>query len=154
MIQVVKNIRIACNSAEKNGLEIVSAGTDNHLFVADVRPKGTDGSRIETLLTEVGIAINKNTVPGDKSPLFPSGIRIGSPAMTTRGCKEQDFIEIMNLIERTSQLAANLGKKTKGSKLKDFKDTLEAEKNNADLLKIKGDVIAFAKRFPVPGGLI
>ena len=65
----------------------MSGGTDNHLFVVDMTSKGTDGSRIEALLTEVCFAINKNTVPGDSKPLNPSGIRLGSPAMTTRGCK-------------------------------------------------------------------
>ena len=103
---------------------MTSGGTDNHLWVADMRPKGTDGSRVETVLDHVGIAINKNTVPGDKSPLFPSGIRLGSPAMTTRGCKEADFIEIMKLIERATAIAVAIANKSTGTKLKDFKATL------------------------------
>ena len=103
---------------------MTSGGTDNHLWVADMRPKGTDGSRVETVLDHVGIAINKNTVPGDKSPLFPSGIRLGSPAMTTRGCKEADFIEIMKLIERATAIAVVIANKSTSTKLKDFKGTL------------------------------
>ena len=57
-----------------------------------MRSKGVDGSRIEVLTNELSIFLNKNTVPGDKSPMNPSGIRLGSPAMTTRGCKEADFV--------------------------------------------------------------
>ena len=74
------------------GFSIVSGGTDNHLFLVDMRSKGTDGGRIEALMNEISLSINKNTVPGDKSALIPSGIRIGAPAMTTRGCKETDFV--------------------------------------------------------------
>jgi glycine hydroxymethyltransferase len=74
---------------------LVSGGTDNHLTVIDMRSKGLDGARMEVIMTEIAMSVNKNTVPGDKSALIPSGIRIGSPAMTTRGCKEQDFVKII-----------------------------------------------------------
>jgi len=71
----------------KSRIDAAVFRTDNHLFVTDMRSKGVDGGRIEAVMNEISIAINKNTVPGDKSALIPSGIRIGSPAMTTRGCK-------------------------------------------------------------------
>jgi glycine hydroxymethyltransferase len=88
----LKNIKTAYEYLQSRGYTIVSGGTDNHLFVADMRSKGIDGGRIEAVMNEISISINKNTVPGDKSALIPSGIRIGSPAMTTRGCKEADFL--------------------------------------------------------------
>jgi glycine hydroxymethyltransferase len=73
----------------ENGYQIVSGGTDNHLILVDMKSKGVDGVRMELLTNEINIYINKNTVPGDRSALNPSAIRIGSPAMTTRGLKEK-----------------------------------------------------------------
>ena len=75
------------NSKEKGGLgyNIVSGGTDNHLVLVDLKSKGVDGARVERVLELVGVASNKNTVPGDKSAMKPGGLRMGSPAMTTRG---------------------------------------------------------------------
>lgn len=103
---------------------IVSGGTDNHLFLTDMRSKGIDGARIESLMNLISISINKNTVPGDKSALNPSGIRIGSPAMTTRGCKEKDFVEIAKFIERATTIASSITKSSKSTKLKDYKEAL------------------------------
>ncbi len=105
-------------------------------------------------MNEISISINKNTVPGDKSALIPSGIRIGSPAMTTRGCKEADFLQIMKFIERATDITNAINKKAKGTKLKDFKDALQADLQNSDLLQLKKEVNAFSDQFPVPGGLI
>lgn len=91
-----------------------------------MRSKGTDGGRIQAVMSEVSISINKNTVPGDKSALIPSGIRIGSPAMTTRGVKENDYVQIMKFIERATEITNNINNKAKGNKLKDFKDALQS----------------------------
>jgi glycine hydroxymethyltransferase len=85
-------------------------------------------------MNQISIAINKNTVPGDKSALIPSGIRIGSPAMTTRGCKEGDFLQIMKFIERATDITNAINKTAKGTKLKDFKDALQADLHNSHLL--------------------
>jgi glycine hydroxymethyltransferase len=150
----LKNIKTANEYLQSRGFTIVSNGTDNHLFVADMRSKGVDGGRIEAVMNEISISINKNTVPGDKSALIPSGIRIGSPAMTTRGCKEADFLEIMKFIERATDITNTINKKAKGTKLKDFKDALQADLQNSDLLQLRKEVNAFSDQFPVPGGLI
>jgi len=83
----LRNSKAGCQYLLDKGYRIVSGGTDNHLYTVDLRSKGTDGGRFEALASEISIAINKNTVPGDKSALIPSGIRIGAPAMTTRGCE-------------------------------------------------------------------
>ena len=69
-----------------------------------MRSKGVDGARMELLLNDLSIYINKNTIPGDKSALLPSAIRIGSPAMTTRGLKEKDFEQIYKFLERSTEL--------------------------------------------------
>ena len=100
--QVLKNIKALSNILSNNGLRIVSGGTDNHLILVDVTSLNMTGKEAENLLDEVNITVNKNTIPFDKeSPFKTSGIRLGSPAMTTRGLKEEDFIEIGNIIVDT-----------------------------------------------------
>lgn len=98
--QVVKNIKAMAQVFIDNGYHIVSGGTDNHLLLLDVKSKlDISGKEAETLLDEVNITVNKNTIPYDTlKATEASGIRIGSPAMTTRGLKEKDFIKIANII--------------------------------------------------------
>lgn len=96
----MKNSKAACQTLMDKGYRVVSGGTDNHLFTVDLSSKKTDGGRFEALANEISLTINKNTVPGDKSALVPSGIRIGAPAMTTRGAKEADFVEMMKFVDR------------------------------------------------------
>lgn len=97
--QVLKNIKELSKSLEENGFRIVSGGTDNHLILVDVTSSNLTGKESEKLLDEINITVNKNTIPYDKaSPMITSGIRIGSPAMTTRGLKEAEFYEIGNII--------------------------------------------------------
>ena len=97
--QVLKNIKALSKSLTDNGFRIVSGGTDNHLILVDVFSKGITGKEAETKLDEIKITVNKNTIPYDSnSPMITSGIRIGSPAMTTRGLKEKEFTEIGNII--------------------------------------------------------
>lgn len=99
--QTLNNAKALAEGLLKNGFRLVSGGTDNHLILIDVRTKGLTGKKAEALLEEVGVATNKNTIPYDpESPMVTSGIRIGTPAMTTRGMKEEDMreiAEIMNL---------------------------------------------------------
>lgn len=139
---------------QSKGYKLVSGGTDNHLCLLDMRSKGTDGARIEALTEHTLISLNKNTVPGDKSALVPSGIRIGSPAMTTRGCKEGDFIQIMKFLEKVTEIVNSISKKAAGTKLKDFKDALQKDVDNSDIVSLKKEVDSFTDAFPVPGGNI
>lgn len=98
-IQVLKNIKSLSKSLEENGFRIVSKGTDNHLILVDVTSTILTGKEAEQLLDEINITVNKNTIPYEtSSPMITSGIRIGSPAMTTRGLKEEEFYEIGNII--------------------------------------------------------
>ena len=97
--QVLKNAKALAEGLNKNGFRLVSGGTDNHLILIDVRSKGLTGKKAEALLDEVGVATNKNTIPNDpESPFITSGVRIGTPAMTTRGMKEEDMMEIAEIM--------------------------------------------------------
>ena len=97
--QVVKNAKALAEGLLKNGFRIVSGGTDNHLILIDVKAKGLTGKKAEALLNDIGVATNKNTIPNEtESPFITSGIRIGTPAMTTRGMKEDEMREIAEII--------------------------------------------------------
>ncbi|MGJ0847998.1 serine hydroxymethyltransferase [Tissierella praeacuta] len=97
--QIIKNAKALAEGLLKNGFRLVSGGTDNHLILIDVRTKGLTGKKAEALLDDIGVATNKNTIPNDpESPFITSGIRIGTPAMTTRGMKEEDMMEIAEII--------------------------------------------------------
>lgn len=97
--QVIANAKALAEGLLDNGFRLVSGGTDNHLILIDVRTKGLTGKKAEALLEDIGIATNKNTIPYDpESPFITSGIRIGTPAMTTRGFKEPEMKEIAEII--------------------------------------------------------
>ena len=100
--QVVKNAKVLSEALMEEGFKIVSGGTDNHLMLVDLRSFNVTGKEAERLLDLVGITVNKNTIPNDpESPFVTSGIRIGTPAVTTRGMKEEDMKEIAKLISLT-----------------------------------------------------
>lgn len=97
--QVIANAQSMANTLMSRGFKLVSNGTDNHLMLVDMRSVGMNGKRADQLISEINITANKNTVPFDpEKPWIGSGIRLGSPAMTTRGLKEADFAEIANII--------------------------------------------------------
>ncbi|MBQ7717855.1 MAG: serine hydroxymethyltransferase [Clostridia bacterium] len=97
--QIVKNAAALAKAFTENGLKLVSGGTDNHLMLVDLTDTGKTGKEVEALLDEVGITVNKNAIPFDtKSPFVTSGIRVGTPAVTSRGMKEDDMKEIASLI--------------------------------------------------------
>jgi RpiB/LacA/LacB family sugar-phosphate isomerase len=102
--QVVRNARALAEGLKKHGYRIVSGGTDNHLMLVDLRPMGIDGKVAQEALDAAGITVNKNSIPFDTaSPMKPSGIRLGTPAMTTRGMKESEMFDIANLIHQALQ---------------------------------------------------
>ncbi len=97
--QILQNAAALADQLTQEGLRLVSGGTDNHLVLVDVRNKNLTGKEAEHMLDEVGITCNKNTIPFDPaSPFVTSGIRLGSPACTTRGFKEEDFREVAKII--------------------------------------------------------
>ena len=100
--QIVKNASTLANALMEKGLDLVSGGTDNHLMLVDLRNKGLTGKYVQNILDDVCITVNKNGIPFDtESPFITSGIRIGTPAVTARGMKEEDMLEIADLINLT-----------------------------------------------------
>ncbi|KAL4925903.1 serine hydroxymethyltransferase-domain-containing protein [Aspergillus undulatus] len=97
------------------GYNIVSGGTDNHLVLVDLKNRGVDGARVERVLELCGVASNKNTVPGDKSALKPGGLRLGTPAMTTRGFQPEDFRRVADIVDRAVTITQKLDKSAKES---------------------------------------
>ena len=107
--QVLKNIIALSETLKEEGFHVVSNGTDNHLILVDVKSTcGLTGKDAQNLLDKIHITVNKNTIPNDtESPMVTSGIRLGSPAMTTRGLKEDDFRKIGTIIARALKNHAN-----------------------------------------------
>ena len=102
--QVIKNAKVLAAELIAKGLTIVSGGTDTHVMLVDVRNTGLTGKEVEHLLDEIGITANKNTIPFDPaSPFVTSGVRLGTPALTTRGLKEDDMKEIADIIATVLQ---------------------------------------------------
>jgi len=124
--QIVKNAAVLADSLLEKGFDLVSGGTDNHLMLVDLRPFNITGKDLETKLDEVYITVNKNAIPNDpQKPAFTSGVRIGTPAVTTRGLKEDDMKEIAECIYLTA---------------KDFGNSKE---------KIREMVTAICKKYPL-----
>ncbi|KAF2361672.1 Pyridoxal phosphate-dependent transferase [Trinorchestia longiramus] len=101
--QVINNAKKLAECFMAEDLDVVTKGTDNHLVWLDLRRQKLSGAKAEKILEEVSIAVNKNTVPGDKSAFSPGGLRFGSPALTTRGLKEEDFATIVKFIMEGGQ---------------------------------------------------
>ena len=100
-VQVKKNAAVAAEEFVKRGYKVISNGTDNHMMLIDLRSKGVTGKQTEEALGVADITVNKNMVPFDtESPFVTSGIRIGTSAATTRGLKEEDFVKVVDLIDR------------------------------------------------------
>jgi len=128
--QIRKNATTLAASLAKAGLRIVSGGTDNHLMLVDVRPLGLTGKKAEKALDAVGITVNKNTIPYDpEKPAIASGIRVGTPAVTTRGMREAEMERIGELIARS----------------------LNAKGDETVAQEIAAEVLDLTRRFPVPG---
>lgn len=148
--QVLKNCQVLCSTLQGYGYTIVSGGTDNHLILLDLRPVKGDGARAEKVLEEINVALNKNTCPGDKSALRPSGLRIGSPALTSRGLTEKDFEVVASFIHQGIQLSLEVMAQS-GPTLKEFKSKLDEDPFKQKIIAIKEQVENFAIKFPLPG---
>mmetsp|Transcript_578 Transcript_578/g.693 ORF Transcript_578/g.693 Transcript_578/m.693 type:complete len:456 (-) Transcript_578:1016-2383(-) len=145
--QVVTNCQALAAKLVANGHKLATGGTDNHLILWDLRPHGLTGSKVELLCDAVHITLNKNAVCGDKSALSPGGVRIGTPALTTRGFKEADFEKVGEFLHRAVEICLDI-QKTNGKKLIDFQKGFE---NNKAIAALEADVTKFASSFPMPG---
>ena len=148
--QVLKNVKAMVSRLKEHGVKIVSEGTDNHLVLCDLRPFGVDGSRVERVLELAHIACNKNTVPGDKSALIPGGLRLGSPALTTRGFVEEDFVKVADYIKEGIDITIEISKQVEGKKFVDFKKVLDS-KDWPEIAALKKKVETMAEEFPTIG---
>jgi glycine hydroxymethyltransferase len=148
-IQVKKNALAMCETLEDLGYQIVTGGTDLHLMLVDLRPVGVDGARTERVLELAHIALNKNTVPGDKSALLPSGIRLGTPALTSRGFMEDDFRQVAKFLDRGVQITKKLKAEAPGKKMADFMGYVK--KDMPEIAELRSDVEKFAGEFPAIG---
>jgi len=144
---VVENAKTLADTLKAKGHKLASDGTDNHLVLWDLRPHGLTGSKVEKVCELCSISLNRNAVHGDASALSPGGVRIGAPAMTTRGCGTEDFKKIAHFLDRCCAIALKI-QAAKGKKLKDFEAGIEA---NTDIQALKREVEAWAIGFGYPG---
>jgi RpiB/LacA/LacB family sugar-phosphate isomerase len=127
--QVVRNAKALCEGMKKNGFRIVSGTTENHVMLVDLQPKNITGKEVSDILDQAGITVNKNAIPFDtQSPFKAGGIRLGTPAVTTRGMKEDEMFDIANLIE----------------------EAVEHRADPARISKIRDHVREITARFPLP----
>lgn len=109
--QIVKNAKALCEGLQKRGVKIVSGGTDNHLMLVDLTEKDISGKDLEKRLDDAHVTCNKNTIPNDpRSPFVTSGVRLGTPAVTTRGMKEEDMDKIAEIIAMVIESEENVAK--------------------------------------------
>lgn len=151
--QVKRNAATLAKTLMDLGYKVATDGTENHLVLWDARPLGVTGSKLEKLLEMVEISVNKNSVHGDVSAITPGGVRLGTPAMTTRGMREADMLKIANFLDRIAKLAVRIQAADKeNSKLKAFVEyARNTEPFNKELADIKAEVVGYAKTFPLPG---
>eukprot|EP01024_Parvocaulis_polyphysoides_P028548 TRINITY_DN2579_c0_g2_i1.p1 TRINITY_DN2579_c0_g2~~TRINITY_DN2579_c0_g2_i1.p1 ORF type:complete len:521 (+),score=75.65 TRINITY_DN2579_c0_g2_i1:132-1565(+) len=146
-IQTKKNAATLGKYLMDKGYKLITNGTENHLVLWDLRPEGLTGSKVEKACDLVHITLNKNAVVGDVSAMSPGGVRIGAPAMTSRGLKEADFEKIGEFLHRVV-LSCKKIQESHGKLLKDFTVGLESSE---ELKQIREEVHEFSKAFPMPG---
>merc|ERR1711985_30342 len=144
---VKANAATLAESLMAKGHKLATDGTDNHLVLWDLRPHGLTGSKVEKVCEMASISLNRNAVHGDASALSPGGVRVGTPAMTTRGCGAEEFKKIAEFLDRCCQIALKI-QSEKGKKLKDFDDGL---KDSADVVALRKDVEEWTTSFGYPG---
>ena len=149
-LQVLKNAKILEEEFKKLDYRLVSNGTDSHMVLVSLREKGVDGARVEYVCERINIALNKNSIPGDKSALVPGGVRIGAPAMTTRGMSEGDFKKIVYFIDNTVNFSKAIQQSLpkEANKLKDFK--AKVDKGSPELTQWKQDIYNWTSEYPLP----
>lgn len=145
--QVKKNAKALAKALMDKGYKLMTDGTENHLVLWNLTSNKLTGSKVEKACELASLTVNKNSVAGDLSPLSPNGIRLGTPALTSRGFKEKDFEVVADFLDRVVKISLKIQEKT-GPKLVDFVKELP---NNEELKELRKDVEEFAKKFPMPG---
>lgn len=142
------------------GYKIVSGGTENHLVLVDLKDRDVDGARVERILELVGVAANKNTVPGDRSAMKPGGLRMGTPAMTTRGFTTSDFKRVADIVHRAVNITKTLDGKAKDAAEKSgrknpasvaaFKEYVKEGEEVVEIVELRREVEDWVSTFPLP----
>jgi len=148
--QVIKNAKALEEEFKRMGYQLVSNGTDSHMVLLNLRPQNLDGARVEAVLEAANISCNKNSIPGDKSALTPCGIRIGTPAATTRGFGEGDFKKVASYIDKCIRLTRKVQDELPkaANKLKDFKAKIA--EGVPEVQELKKEIAEWASTFPLP----
>ena len=150
--QIVKNAKVLAEELKKYKFNLVSGGTDNHLLLIDLSNKKVNGALAAFALEIAGIVVNKNAVPNDPMPPFyPSGIRLGTPAITTRDMREKEMVKIAKWINNvTEEIKGDELPKEKESRSYFWKEFRRRVRENKKLLEINGEIKEFCAKFPVP----
>jgi len=145
--QVIANARALSNALISKDYDIQTGGTDNHLMLWSLRKLDLTGTKLEKTCERAGITINKNTVIGDTSAATPSGVRLGTPALTSRGFKEEDMKKVAEFLDEAVKISLKI-QSVVGKKIVDFVPALE---KNEEVQALRVKVEAFSKNFPMPG---
>jgi glycine hydroxymethyltransferase len=167
--QVVKNAKALATGLMNRGHTLATGGTDNHLMLWNVRELGLTGSKVEKVLEVCSITTNKNSIPGDTSAINPGGVRLGTPALTTRGLNEEDFDKVAEFLHAASEISLQAQEiaelelksrqeagdeealKRKKVLLKDFLAVLSVnDEIKTSILELREAVEQFALQFPMP----
>ncbi|EWC46927.1 mitochondrial putative serine hydroxymethyltransferase [Drechslerella stenobrocha 248] len=148
--QVLKNAKALGERLRQMGYKIVGGEIENHLVLIDLKPNGVDGAKVERVLELCNVAANKNTVPGDKSAMKPGGLRLGSPAMTTRGFTESDFGRVAEIVDSAVTIAKEVESASGKTKIKEFTEELGDGSKVDSVVKLRDSVRSWVKDFPVP----
>ena len=153
--QIVSNSRALAEALAANGIKVVTGGTDNHMVLIDLTPFGNGlGIFAQEALERAGITVNKNTIPGEpSSPFYPSGIRLGTPALTTRGMKEGEMRRIGKMIsDAIMEIKGMRMPEEKDERLASIREFRARIKDNARIKEIRSDVLSLCGSFPLYQG--
>jgi glycine hydroxymethyltransferase len=166
---VISNARALAGGLQSRGHKLATGGTDNHLLLWDVRPLGLTGAKVDMVLEKASITANKNSLPGDLSAVNPGGVRLGTPALTTRGLKEEDFEMVAEFLHRACEISiqaqeiaqlevethvkrGDVSRRPKKVSFKDFQGVIERnEEIKAKIDELRAEVEVFASPFYMPG---
>jgi len=138
---------MAVHLTTKYGYKLATGGTENHLILWDLTPQGLSGSKMQTICDHCSITLNKNAVLGDRSALTPGGVRIGTPALTTRGLKELEFRVVADFLHEAVTIGCNI-QQSSGPALKDFEAAVLL---SSEVKNLKTRVQKFITSYPMPG---
>lgn len=146
-LQVIQNAQHLASELQFRGFNVVTGGTDNHIVLLDLKNKGVKGSKFEKIAEMCSVSINKNTIATDSSALSPSGIRIGTSAMTTRGFTHNDFVFVASVLDDICKLCVKIQITTNSKKLVDFIKNTEIF--STEINTIKNRVEKYCLKFPL-----